>query len=81
MRFSIDYFNDGDITEDVILHEMAHVLGFGTVSAGEKGKAETGAAITLLNTGAYVCYGVIYLGREVASVRITAGHLTHDMRK
>ncbi|GAB5037259.1 pkd domain containing protein [Nannochloropsis oceanica] len=30
MRFSIDYFNDGDITEDVILHEMAHVLGFGT---------------------------------------------------
>lgn len=38
MEFSIDYFNNGDITEDVILHEMAHALGFGTVSAGEKRK-------------------------------------------
>lgn len=31
MRFSIDFFNSGDITEDVILHEMAHAMGFGTV--------------------------------------------------
>ena len=38
MRFSIDYFNSNDITEEVILHEMAHALGFGTVSAREKGK-------------------------------------------
>ena len=38
MRFSIDFFNDNQITEDVILHEMAHALGFGTVSAQEKGK-------------------------------------------
>lgn len=38
MRFSIDFFNADQITEDVILHEMAHALGFGTVSAQEKGK-------------------------------------------
>lgn len=37
MQFSIDFFNSGDITENVILHEMAHALGFGTVSARERG--------------------------------------------
>jgi len=38
MEFSIDFFNTGFITEDVILHEMAHALGIGTVSAGDKRK-------------------------------------------
>ena len=42
MRFSIDYFNQNQITEEVILHEMAHALGFGTVSAGEKRKQRVG---------------------------------------
>jgi len=37
MRFSIDFFNSGDITEDVILHEMAHAMGFGTVSVVRNG--------------------------------------------
>jgi hypothetical protein len=38
---------------------MAHALGFGTVSVEEKGKAETGAAIMLINDVAHVCYNVM----------------------
>lgn len=59
MRFSIDFFNSGDITEDVILHEMAHAMGFGTVSVEKKEKAETGAGIMLINNVAHVCYDIM----------------------
>lgn len=45
MQFSIDFFESGDITEEVILHEMAHALGFGTVSAGRVEEAETKPAV------------------------------------
>ena len=40
MKFSSDFFLTGDITENVILHEMAHALGFGTVSARERGSRD-----------------------------------------
>lgn len=38
MEFNSTSFAQGLITEDVILHEIAHVLGIGTVSAGDKRK-------------------------------------------
>ena len=31
MEFSTTFFDAGDVTEDTILHEMAHALGFGLV--------------------------------------------------
>jgi hypothetical protein len=31
MEFSTTFFDTGDVTEDTILHEMAHALGFGLV--------------------------------------------------
>jgi hypothetical protein len=45
MEFSSTFFAQGFITEDVILHEMAHALGLGTVSVGRIEEAETGAAM------------------------------------
>jgi hypothetical protein len=40
MTFSSEFFAQNRITENVVLHEMAHALGLGTVSAGERGSRD-----------------------------------------